>query len=85
MKNLMAAEQRAQVRHHGLLSMVGVSRLECNAHYAGKRLQEEILAPGQVPFTIQRATEFYGFAGQVLEWTRMGQVATVDCSEAGMR
>ncbi len=75
--NLLAAEQRAQVRHHVLLSIVAVDRLEGNAHYAGKRMQEEILASGPVPFTIQRATQFHEFAGQVIRWTRVGQVATL--------
>jgi uncharacterized protein YbjT (DUF2867 family) len=76
-RNLLAAEQRAQVRHHVLLSIVGVDRLEGNAHYAGKRLQEEMLSSAPVPVTIQRATQFYEFAGQVVEWTRSGQVAVV--------
>jgi uncharacterized protein YbjT (DUF2867 family) len=76
-RNLLAAEQRAQVRHHVLLSIVGVDRLEGNAHYAGKRMQEEILSSGPIPFTIQRATQFHEFAGQVVGWTRVGQVATV--------
>jgi uncharacterized protein YbjT (DUF2867 family) len=76
-RNLLGAEQRAQVRHHVLLSIVGVDRLEGNAHYAGKRMQEEILSAGPIPFTIQRATQFHEFAGQVVGWTRVGQVATV--------
>ena len=38
MKNLLAAEQRVSVRHHVLLSIVGVDRIEGNAHYAGKRI-----------------------------------------------
>jgi uncharacterized protein YbjT (DUF2867 family) len=76
-RNLLGAEQRAQVRHHVLLSIVGVDRLEGNAHYAGKRMQEEILSAVPIPFTIQRATQFHEFAGQVVGWTRVGQVATV--------
>ena len=76
-RNLLAAEQRAQVRHHVLLSIVSVDRLEGNAHYASKRLQEALLSSGSVPFTIQRATQFHEFAGQVVGWTRVGQVATV--------
>ena len=35
-RNLLAAEERAGVRHHVLLSIVGVDRSEGNAHYAGK-------------------------------------------------
>src|SRR5215475_7647760 len=58
-RNLLAAEQRAQVRHHILLSIVGVDRIEGNAHYAGKRLQEELVSDAEVPVTIQRATQFH--------------------------
>ena len=36
-RNLLAAEQRARVRHHVLLPIVGIDRLEGNAHFAGKR------------------------------------------------
>jgi len=73
----MAAEQRARVGHHVLLSIVGIDRLEGNAHFAGKRQQEELLLSSPVPITIQRATQFHEFAGMVVEWTRQGDVAIV--------
>lgn len=76
-RNILAAEQRAKVRHHVLLSIVGLDRIEGNAHYAGKRLREEILLSAPIPVTIQRATQFHEFAGMVMEWTRQGDVATV--------
>jgi uncharacterized protein YbjT (DUF2867 family) len=76
-RNLLAAGRRAGVRHHVLLSIVGVDRIEGNAHYAGKRLQEAILASGPIPLTIQRATQFHEFAAVVVGWTRRGHVATV--------
>ena len=34
--NLLAAEARARVAHHVLLSIVGIDRVEGNGHYAGK-------------------------------------------------
>ena len=77
MKNLLAAEQKVRVRHHVLLSIVGVDRIEGNAHYAGKRLQEKLLSSGPVPYTIQRATQFHEFAATVVAWTRQGEVAAV--------
>ena len=76
-RNLLAAEQRAGVRHHVLLSIAGVDRIEGNAHYAGKRVQEQLVSAGQVPYTIQRATQFHEFAGQVVAWTRNGDVAAL--------
>lgn len=36
-RNLLAAEERAGMRHHVLLSIVGLHRVEGNAHYGGKR------------------------------------------------
>lgn len=76
-RNLLAAEARAGVRHHVLLSIVGIDRLEGNAHYAGKREQEEILLAGAVPVTIQRATQFHDFAGMVVGWLRQGDTVTL--------
>jgi uncharacterized protein YbjT (DUF2867 family) len=76
-RTLLAAEQRARVRHHVLLSIVGIDRLEGNAHFAGKRRQEELLSNSPIPVTIQRATPFHEFAKMVVTWTRQGQVATV--------
>jgi uncharacterized protein YbjT (DUF2867 family) len=77
MTNLLAAEQRRRVRHHVLLSIVGVDRIEGNAHYAGKRMQEKLLVAGPIPWTIQRATQFHEFAAMVVGWTRQGAAAAV--------
>ncbi len=68
--NLLAAERRAGVRHHVLLSIVGVDRITGNAHYAGKRAQERLVQEGAVPFTIQRATQFHDFPATVVSWLR---------------
>jgi uncharacterized protein YbjT (DUF2867 family) len=76
-KKLLAAEQRANVKHHVLLSIVGIDRIAGNAHFAGKRLQEKLLASSPIPVTIQRATQFYEFAEQIIGWTRHGDVATL--------
>jgi uncharacterized protein YbjT (DUF2867 family) len=76
-KNLLDAGQRARVRHHVLLSIVGIDRLAGNAHYAGKRVQEELVAHGPLPFTIQRATQFHEFAAMVVGWFRRGDTAMV--------
>jgi uncharacterized protein YbjT (DUF2867 family) len=75
--NLLAAEKRARVKHHVLLSIVGIDRIQGNAHYAGKRIQEKLLESSPVPVTIQRATQFYEFVEMVLGWTRQGDAATL--------
>ena len=76
-RNLLAAGQRAGVRHHVVLSIVGVDRVEDNGHYAGKRLQEELALAGPVPATVMRATQFHEFAGMVTGWMRRGDAAIV--------
>ncbi|MEU1199889.1 NAD(P)H-binding protein [Streptomyces sp. NPDC005813] len=76
-RNLLAAEARAGVRHHVLLTIVGVHRIEGNAHYAGKREQERLVADGPVPWTVVPFTQFHDFAATVVSWTERGGVATI--------
>lgn len=76
-RNLLAAEKQAGVRHHVLLSIVGMSRVEGNAHYVGKREQERLVAEGPVPWTIVPATQFHDFAEMVADWTEQDGVATI--------
>ncbi|MEU9833103.1 NAD(P)H-binding protein [Streptosporangium sp. NPDC048047] len=76
-RNLLAVEERAGVRHHVLLSIAGLDRVEGNAHYAGKREQERLVAEGRVPWTIVPATQFHDFAAMVTSWTEHDGVATV--------
>jgi uncharacterized protein YbjT (DUF2867 family) len=76
-RNLLAAGERAGVRHHVLLSIVGVARVEGNAHYAGKREQERLVSEGPVPWTIVPATQFHDFAAMVASWTEQDGVATI--------
>jgi uncharacterized protein YbjT (DUF2867 family) len=75
--NLLAAEERAGVRHHVLLSIVGIHGVEGNAHYAGKREQERLVAAGPVPWTIVPVTQFHDFAAMVAGWTEQDGVATI--------
>ncbi|MET7498226.1 NAD(P)H-binding protein [Streptomyces sp900116325] len=76
-QNLLAAEVRADVRHHVLLSIVGVDRVVGNAHYAGKREQEHLVTEGPVPWTIVPATQFHDFAATLMSWTEQDGVATI--------
>lgn len=76
-RNLLAAEERAGVRHHVLLSIAGVDRVEGNAHYAGKREQERLVAAGPVPWSIVPATQFHDFAAMLAGWTERDGVAAI--------
>ena len=75
--NLLAAEERAGVRHHVLLSIVGIHRTEGNAHYAGKREQERLVEAGPVPWTIVPATQFFDFPAMVAGWTEQDGVSPI--------
>src|SRR3954447_21225840 len=68
--NLLAAERRAGVRHHVLLSIAGLHEIVGNAHYAGKREQERLVSEGPIPWTILPATQFHDFAVTVAGWTQ---------------
>jgi uncharacterized protein YbjT (DUF2867 family) len=74
-ENLLAAGQRAGVRHHVALSIVGVERVELG-YYEGKRAQEELVLDGPVPGSVLRATQFHEFPGQLLARAR-GPLALV--------
>jgi uncharacterized protein YbjT (DUF2867 family) len=76
-RNLLAAEERAGVRHHVLLSIVGIHRVDGNPHYAGKREQERLVSAGPVPWTIVPVTQFHDFAAMVAGWTEQDSVATI--------
>jgi uncharacterized protein YbjT (DUF2867 family) len=64
--NLLSAEERAGVRHHVAVSIVGCDRVDLG-YYFGKRRQEELVGSGPVPWTLVRATQFHEFPGQLLE------------------
>lgn len=65
-RSLLAAEERAGVRHHVALSIVGIDRVDL-PYYLGKRRQEELVEAGGVPWSIVRATQFHEFPGQLID------------------
>jgi uncharacterized protein YbjT (DUF2867 family) len=75
--NLLAAEEKAGVGHHVLLSIVGLDHDQRVPHYEGKREQERLVTAGPVPFSVVRATQFHDFAGMVAGWTERDGVATI--------
>lgn len=55
-RNLLAAEQRAGVRAHVLLSIVGTDHLPLGSS-AGKLAQERLVLEGPIPATVLRTTQ----------------------------
>ncbi|MFE6823639.1 SDR family oxidoreductase [Streptomyces sp. NPDC057690] len=72
MDNLLAASEKAGVRHFVILSIVGVDQVPALDYYRAKVLQEDILKAGAVPYSIVRATQFMEFMDAVLSWTADG-------------
>ena len=73
-RHLLDAAARAGVRHHVVLSIVGIDRVR-TGYYQGKLRQEEVVRDGPVPWTLLRATQFHEFAEQVLQ--RAGEPVAV--------
>ncbi|MEU6996094.1 NAD(P)H-binding protein [Streptomyces sp. NPDC046465] len=67
--HLLAAGERAGVRHQVILSIVGVDQVPQLDYYRAKTLQEELLRQGPTPYSIVRATQFFEFMDAVLSWT----------------
>lgn len=68
--------QAARPPHLVALSIVGIDDVD-TGYYAGKRLQERLLAEGDVPWSVLRATQFHEFAEQALEFVRIGPFSLV--------
>ncbi|MCW2852660.1 MAG: hypothetical protein JWM84_2324 [Nocardioides sp.] len=75
-RTLLDAEVAAGVCHHVALSIVGIDDVD-SGYYAGKRLQERLLAEGPVPWSVLRATQFHEFAEQALDFVRVGPFSLV--------
>ncbi|GGK99735.1 SDR family oxidoreductase [Nocardia jinanensis] len=69
MNNLVAAGDRAGVKHQVVLSIVGVDRVPQLDYYRAKTLQEELLRQGPTPYSIVRATQFFEFMDSVMSWS----------------
>ncbi len=69
MSNVLAAGERAGVRHQVVLSIVGADQVPSLDYYRAKALQEDLLRQGPTPYSIVRATQFFEFVDAVMSWT----------------
>jgi len=63
--NLLKAEQKANVKHHIALSVVGTQKLNASGYFRAKQVQEELIGKSSIPYSIVHATQFFEFAGGV--------------------
>ena len=93
MNNVLAAGERAGVRHQVVLSIVGVDQVPQMDYYRAKTLQEDLLRQGPTPYSIVRATQFFEFMNTVvsetsddttvrLPSTRLEPIASADVADA---
>jgi uncharacterized protein YbjT (DUF2867 family) len=75
-ESLTTAGAKAGVRHHVVLSIVGLERASDLAYYRAKLAQEAAVRSGGVPYTIVRAAQFFEFLDVMLQAnTRDGEIA----------
>jgi uncharacterized protein YbjT (DUF2867 family) len=75
--NLLQAEAAAGVRHHVALSVVGAERLTDSGYMKAKVVQESLIKPSKIPYTILRATQFMEFVEGIAASFTIGNVARV--------
>jgi uncharacterized protein YbjT (DUF2867 family) len=66
-RNLLAAEEKAGVKHHVALSVVGTDRLADSGYFRGKIAQEKLIREAKVPYTIVHSTQFFEFLGGIAQ------------------
>ncbi|MFL6159650.1 MAG: SDR family oxidoreductase [Marmoricola sp.] len=74
--NLLDAGAAAGVRHHLLLSIVGID-VTPFGYYVGKVAQEALVEASPVPSTIVRAPQFHEFAAQMIDRASFAGVTVV--------
>lgn len=67
-RRLLAAERAAGVRHHVVVSIVGIDGVPLS-YYRAKVAQEREVEQGGVPWSIVRATQFHDLFGMLFEAT----------------
>ena len=76
-KNLLAAEQRAGVKHHLALSIVGTDRTPDNGYFRAKVAQEKLIEASGIPYTIVRSTQFMEFLGGIADEGTHGKTVRI--------
>src|ERR1700743_812092 len=71
-RNLLANETAAGVGHHVALSVVGTERLLESGFFRAKLAQENLIKASNIPYTIVRATQFFEFVKQIVDYSTDG-------------
>jgi uncharacterized protein YbjT (DUF2867 family) len=71
-RNVLAAEAAAGVRHHVVLSVVGIERLADNGYFRAKLAQEALIRSSAIPYSIVHATQFFEFVERIADDATLG-------------
>jgi len=71
-RNLLTYETAAGVGHHVALSVVGTERLLESGFFRAKLAQENLIKASNIPYTIVRATQFFEFVKQIVDYSTDG-------------
>jgi uncharacterized protein YbjT (DUF2867 family) len=70
--NLLAAEEKAGVKHHVALSVVGTEGRPDVGYFRAKLAQEKLIKDSGIPFSIVHATQFFEFARRIADEATSG-------------
>lgn len=73
-RNLLACEAAEGVGHHIALSVVGTERLLESGFFRAKLAQENLIKASKNPYTIVRATQFFEFVKQIVDYSTEGNI-----------
>lgn len=76
-RNQLDAEASAGVGYHVALSIVGTDRIPGSGYLRAKRVQEQLIEKGSIPFTIVHATQFFEFAMRIADEASDGDTVRV--------
>jgi uncharacterized protein YbjT (DUF2867 family) len=71
-RNLLTYGAAAGVKHHVALSVVGTERLLASGFFRAKLAQENLIKASKIPYTIVRATQFFEFVKQIVDYSTEG-------------
>lgn len=66
-QNVLGAEQRAGVKHHLALSVVGTDKLPASDYFRAKTAQEQLIRESGIPYTIVHSTQFFEFLPSIIQ------------------
>jgi uncharacterized protein YbjT (DUF2867 family) len=71
-RNLLAYGAAVGVGHHVALSVVGTERLLESGFFRAKLAQENLIKASKIPYSIVRATQFFEFVKQIVDYSTEG-------------